>query len=154
MSCPKYAIFKGLQEGNKFFSTNCPNEDQTKLADGTVAYEIIGYANSIGEAQVKLFGYARPCTLLKTKEDCSFFEDFTNRQCSRCSGYPFCTIPEKITPKIIEKNKLLKQNAIRLATHHRKHCDGEECNISLSLLLDLLELAGIELTEEEKRIFY
>ena len=47
---PMFAVFEGLKEGNRFYSTNCPEEDQTKLADGTVAYKIIGYANTHEEA--------------------------------------------------------------------------------------------------------
>lgn len=46
-----------------FITTNVPGQDQTKLWDDTVAYEILGYADSVGEAQVKLFG--RSYTLLK-----------------------------------------------------------------------------------------
>jgi hypothetical protein len=52
----KYALFKGIQMGNIFFSANSPGEDMTKLADGTLAYEIIGYADSSEEAQCKLYG--------------------------------------------------------------------------------------------------
>ena len=41
---PKFALFRGVipgvNEGQKFFSTNHPEKDQTKLLDGTVAYEI------------------------------------------------------------------------------------------------------------------
>lgn len=54
----KYVILRGLEHGNRFFTTNDPAQDQTKLADGTVAYEVIGYADTIREAQTKLYGYS------------------------------------------------------------------------------------------------
>lgn len=44
----------------------------------------------------------------------------------------------------MDKDKLLLLNAIRLADHHRATCEGETCNISLSLLLELLQRAGID----------
>lgn len=49
----KYIILKGIEQGNVFWSTNTPNEsekDRTKLADGTIAYEILGYADTEQEA--------------------------------------------------------------------------------------------------------
>ena len=49
--------------------------------------------------------------------------------------------------------EVLKQNAIRLARHHRKCCEGAECNISLWLIAELLMKAGIELTDDEKKEF-
>jgi hypothetical protein len=52
----KYVILKGIEEGNRFFTTNTPGYDHTKLVDGTVAYHIIGYANTVAEAQIKLYG--------------------------------------------------------------------------------------------------
>ena len=55
----KYTIFRSIEKGNRFFTlTNFLVEDQTKLFDGTVAYEILGYADTIKEAQIFLFGYA------------------------------------------------------------------------------------------------
>lgn len=43
----------------KFFTTFVKDEDQTKLSTGEVAYEVIGYAASIEEAQRGL--YNRSC---------------------------------------------------------------------------------------------
>lgn len=43
----------------------------------------------------------------------------------------------------------IKDNAILLAQHHRKHCDGKGCTISLYLLYRALVLAGVELTDKE-----
>lgn len=58
----KFVILKGLKEGNEFFSTNGP-EDCTRLSDGTVAYKIIGYADTVCEAQLKLYNrcYSLDC---------------------------------------------------------------------------------------------
>lgn len=50
----KYVILEGIEKGNRFFSFN--TDDPTKLYDGTVAYEVIGYANTVKEAQIKLYG--------------------------------------------------------------------------------------------------
>jgi hypothetical protein len=55
---------------------------------------------------------------------------------------------EKIT-----EEQAIKENAILLADHHREHCDGPDCNISLYLLKRALELAGIALTADEARKF-
>jgi hypothetical protein len=55
---------------------------------------------------------------------------------------------EKIT-----ENDSIKENAIRLAKHHKLHCDGETCDISLCLLRRALEKAGIILNEEERKVF-
>ena len=52
----KYIILEGLAERNRFFSGNSSFDDPTKLLDGTVAYRIIGYADTIAEAQIKLYG--------------------------------------------------------------------------------------------------
>jgi len=52
----QYAIFQGIEEHNRFFSTNHPNEDMTKLDNGKVAYVILGYANTIADAQMYLYG--------------------------------------------------------------------------------------------------
>uniref|UniRef100_A0A6H1Z7W4 Uncharacterized protein n=1 Tax=viral metagenome TaxID=1070528 RepID=A0A6H1Z7W4_9ZZZZ len=57
-----------------------------------------------------------------------------------------------MTNKEREK-KAITENAIRLAEHHKKHCDGLTCGISLYLLRRALDLAGINLTRDEKRLF-
>ncbi len=49
----RYVLLEGIKEGNKFFTANTLNP--TKLADGTVAYTIIGYADTAIEAQSKLY---------------------------------------------------------------------------------------------------
>lgn len=51
------------------------------------------------------------------------------------------------------RDTILKRNAIALARQHRETCEGEHCNISLMLLLELLNRAGIETTEAECKEF-
>ena len=53
---PKYVLLEGIEERNRFFSPHNPNRDETKLDDGTVAYNILGYTNTIEEAQMELYG--------------------------------------------------------------------------------------------------
>ena len=48
-----------------------------------------------------------------------------------------------------EREELLKQNVLRLAREHKRHCDSPDCGISLYFVAMLLDLAGIELTKEE-----
>lgn len=57
MDKPKLVILRGIEFGNKFYTTNdkAP-EDIVKLNDGTVVYEIVDYADTDLEAQEKLFG--------------------------------------------------------------------------------------------------
>jgi hypothetical protein len=49
--------------------------------------------------------------------------------------------------------QVLKLNAIETAKHHKLHCCGESCNVSLSMLSSLLVEAGITLTKEERSNF-
>lgn len=62
-------------------------------------------------------------------------------------------MPEWPTVYDLAPKELIKQNTIKLADEHRENCAGRECVISLYLLQRLLELAGIELTEDEKLKF-
>ncbi len=43
--------------------------------------------------------------------------------------------------------------ALLLRDHHMSHCDGETCNISLSLIREMAEAAGATFTAEEKYLF-
>jgi hypothetical protein len=52
----KFVILRGRAEGNRFYTTYVEGLDSTKLADGTVAYDIMSYADTAAEAQAKL-GY-------------------------------------------------------------------------------------------------
>lgn len=49
--------------------------------------------------------------------------------------------------------KTEKFNAIEIAKHHRKYCEGEDCVISLFLLEQVCEKAGIKFTKREMRHF-
>jgi len=51
------------------------------------------------------------------------------------------------------KNDAYKFNLIQLAKHHRKFCEGEYCNISLILLMEMAEQLGIKFTNKEKELF-
>jgi hypothetical protein len=47
----------------------------------------------------------------------------------------------------------LKEQAIRIADHHRATCPGETCTVTLSSLADLLRRAGIVVSQAEFRHF-
>ena len=55
----RFVILRGLVNNNRFF-TSYSGEDPTKLADGTVGYEVIGYASTVEEAQIELYGRSFP----------------------------------------------------------------------------------------------
>ena len=46
----KYVSLEGIEMGNRFWSGNDPDRDQTKLANGEVAYRILGYADTPEDA--------------------------------------------------------------------------------------------------------
>ena len=54
----------------------------------------------------------------------------------------------------ISEKDAIKENIIKLVQHHKKHCEGQSCDICLHLVKRCLDLAGIELTTEEKPIFF
>jgi hypothetical protein len=62
-------------------------------------------------------------------------------------------VDDKYPRKKVTEKQLIKENALLLAEHHKKYCEGEKCNISLYLLRRALDLAGIELDDKEKRKF-
>jgi hypothetical protein len=53
---PKYVALEGIKEGNKFYTAYTEGEDPTRLYDGTVAYKVLGFADTDTESQ-KLLGY-------------------------------------------------------------------------------------------------
>ena len=55
--------------------------------------------------------------------------------------------------KQITKEELFKLQALKIANHHREHCDGQTCNIMLSVLLEMAIHAGATFTPEEMRDF-
>jgi hypothetical protein len=46
----KFVSLEGIDIGNRFWTGNNPDEDPTKLYDGTVAYRVLGYANTPEDA--------------------------------------------------------------------------------------------------------
>jgi len=59
MSNPKYVIMEGVlpeNMGDRFFTTNSENSDPTVLTDGRIAYKILGYVNTVEQAQIFLYG--------------------------------------------------------------------------------------------------
>lgn len=46
-----------------------------------------------------------------------------------------------------------KLNTLELAKHHRKNCEGEDCNISLNVLRMMAEECGVKFTDKEKEEF-
>lgn len=51
-----FVVLRSISTGHKFFTNNSPDSDPTKLKDGTLAYTILGYANTVKDAQIMLFG--------------------------------------------------------------------------------------------------
>jgi len=62
-------IVEGLIAGNRFFSTNIRGYDERLLANGKVAYRILGYADTSAEAQLKLYGETFPLDDTPRQED-------------------------------------------------------------------------------------
>jgi hypothetical protein len=56
MSDKKFVILRGIKDGNVFFSTH-RGEDPTKSDKGETWYEILGYADTVEEAQVFIAKY-------------------------------------------------------------------------------------------------
>ena len=52
-----------------------------------------------------------------------------------------------------QRDKLLKETCIKLASEHKKTCTGWGCDINISLLMDMLQRLGIKLTQEEVEVF-
>lgn len=46
-----FVVLRGLAQGNVFWSCSQLGEDPTKLTDGTVAYEVIGYCDTDTDAK-------------------------------------------------------------------------------------------------------
>jgi hypothetical protein len=61
---------------------------------------------------------------------------------------------KKLNQSVVDDDEVLVENATKLAKHHKEHCDGAECNISLYLLRKLIERADIALTDEQKMNFF
>lgn len=59
-----FILLRGIKTGNTFFSSYDPAketvEEACKLLDGTVAYEFLGLASTVEEAQQRLYGRSFP----------------------------------------------------------------------------------------------
>lgn len=53
----------------------------------------------------------------------------------------------------MKRQTIDKRNLIKLVNHHRKYCDGENCDISLILVLEMAERSGIHFTKNQRRYF-
>lgn len=54
---------------------------------------------------------------------------------------------------IITKEQSFARLALTLCEHHKRHCDGPGCNISLGHIREMAEHAGAVFTDEEKAQF-
>jgi hypothetical protein len=50
----QFVILRNIESGERFFSNNTMGWDPRMLHDGTIAYAIVGYADSVEEAQRRL----------------------------------------------------------------------------------------------------
>ena len=48
--------------------------------------------------------------------------------------------------------ELLKRNLLHLVEDHREKCD-KTCNVSLCLVLEVAQNAGMEFTDDETKVF-
>jgi len=62
---PKLVILRNIKRGNRFFTDFKEGDDPTTLFDGTVAYEIVGYADSSYEIWLQWYGKEVADKLLK-----------------------------------------------------------------------------------------
>ena len=46
-----------------------------------------------------------------------------------------------------------KLNTLAIAKHHKKYCEGENCNVSLITLMLMAKDVGVEFTKKEKELF-
>ena len=67
----------------------------------------------------------------------------------------FCTVValDKVREPDTHYAAEAKENLLRTVKHHRAHCDGPACDIQLFLLRKLADMAGLEFTDEESKLF-
>jgi hypothetical protein len=51
-----FVVLEGIEEGNRFYTTNTRGEDHRFLANGTEAYRVLGFADTGDEAR-KIIAY-------------------------------------------------------------------------------------------------
>jgi hypothetical protein len=80
----KYVVLEGLEHGNQFFTGHTEGKDPTKLFDGTVAYKVLGYTDTVEEAQ-RILGFGVSKELDRTKLATYLFESgqgqFSTKEC-------------------------------------------------------------------------
>lgn len=52
----KYVILEGIEEHNRFITNNSPKDNEYAFNKKLKAFSILGYANTIREGQIFLFG--------------------------------------------------------------------------------------------------
>ena len=52
----------------------------------------------------------------------------------------------------VSRKEAIKFNLIQLVKDHRAKCD-EHCNVSLFLVRELAEMAGLTITDDERHLF-
>jgi len=52
-----------------------------------------------------------------------------------------------------DQKQIEKENLLKVIEHHKKYCEGADCNISLHWLLTIAERAGIVFTDRERSRF-
>lgn len=55
----------------------------------------------------------------------------------------------------MDKNEqqVYKKNTLWLARQHKADCCGEKCNISLLVLMEIAQKAGVKFTKKEMEVF-
>jgi hypothetical protein len=51
----QYVVLRGIEHGNRFFSSYTQGDDATKMFDGVIAYEVLGYGETIYDCQEFLY---------------------------------------------------------------------------------------------------
>jgi len=64
---PRFTVFEGVVEGNRFFSTYDSSDMARYLANGVLAYRILGHTETVEEAQ-RLIDEAPPVLKLTAEE--------------------------------------------------------------------------------------
>ena len=57
-----------------------------------------------------------------------------------------------MTIETISYTEMLKRNVLAIVKEHREKCD-KDCNVNLTVILDVAQKAGLKFTDEEKRLF-
>ena len=78
-----------------------------------------------------------------------------NLKISVCARFGESRTAAKIKIENRDENLIaaFKHNALELAKHHRKHCEGEGCTISLYILRRMAEGNGVKFDKEEQEEF-